>query len=191
MPQYFHYRSPQTQFDGILKHERCRHILRNGHRCKRNVILGLPFCFQHRSKIKVATSTIPHAGLGLFAHNGTDNDAVVFQKKDEIAPYYGELVTPAIREERYGTMTAPYGLELTRQEAMDGALKRGLGTLVNHKPNREANTRFSVKRNKKEVNLVATKTIRNRKELFVNYGRQYKWNEPGVIYSTNKAKYKV
>lgn len=202
MPQYFHFRSPDTQspsvkslllhsFDDELKTERCPHILYNGLRCKRNVTMGLPFCFQHRGNLKVDTSTIPNAGKGLFANNGSKDDAVVFEKNDIITPYYGELVAPAVILDRYGDYTAPYGLEITQDRYTDGALRRGLGSLINHKPDKYANVRFSIKRNKQEVNLVATKTIRNKKELFVNYGRRYKFNEPGVYYSTNHAKYKL
>ena len=74
---------------------------------------------------------------------------------------------------------------------MDGALKRGLGTLINHQPKHKANTRFSVARNRQNVHLVATKKIRNHKEMFVNYGKTYKLREPGVSYSTNSSKYNI
>ena len=196
MPKYFNFRDDrnQTRFDDLLKKERCHHHLpTSGHpRCKRNVIIGSPFCFQHRKNIRVGPSTLPNAGTGLFADNGTQNNAVVFDKNDQITDYHGENVSRAVISNRYGNRaTAPYGIELNRDQAMDGALKRGLGTLINHQPKHKANTRFSVARNRQNVHLVATKKIRNHKEMFVNYGKTYKLREPGVSYSTNSSKYNI
>jgi hypothetical protein len=95
--------------------------------------MGLPFCFQHRVKelnIKVAPSTIPNAGKGLFADNGTHDNAIVFEKNDKITTYYGDIVNRNTIIDRYGTSTAPYGLEITKNKYTDGAMKRGLGTLI-------------------------------------------------------------
>jgi len=191
MPKYFHFRGPDSHFDGQLVMEQCRHTKANGVRCKRHVVIGLPYCFQHRKRLKVGTSTIPNSGLGLFADNGSNNNDIVFQNKDEIIPYYGQQVTRNDIINRYGTSTAPYGIQVTNANFQDGALKRGLGTLVNHKSNKDANVRFSVKRNKRDVGLVATKRIRNKQELFVNYGKSFKLRQPRVFYSTNHSKYSL
>ena len=195
MPQYFHYRNTpdNISWDEQLKAQRCEFHKADGHRCKRNVIIGVPYCFQHRGKeleIKVKQSTIHNAGNGLFAFDGKNDNAVVFHKNDKITPYKGQLVNGAKIEERYGSKTAPYGLHINRDKYTDGATQRGLGTLLNHKT-RGDNTRFSVQRDHKEVNIVATKNIKNNQELFVNYGDEFKFNEQGTRYSTNNAKYKV
>ena len=52
MPQYFHYRNTpdDISWDEQLKTKRCEFHKTDGQRCKRNVIIGLPYCFQHREK---------------------------------------------------------------------------------------------------------------------------------------------
>ena len=78
--------------------------------------------------------------------------------------------------ERYGSYTAPYGIQISKRQNEDGALHRGIGSLVNHPPhNGRSNARFSV--SKQRIVLVATKNIRNNQEIFVNYGRDYRFNE--------------
>ena len=192
---YFHFRdaTDDISWDGKMRTERCHFTTNSGQRCKRHIIIGLDCCFQHREKkyhVKVQPSTIPNAGSGLFATDQTNDNAVVFHKGDKIVPYKGELVNGETIEERYGDKTAPYGLHLNRDRFTDGALSRGLGTLINHK-NRGDNVRFSVQRDNKEVNLVAEKNIKNKQELFVDYGSDYRFRENGVQYSTNRAKYKL
>lgn len=196
MPKYFHFRDGnEIRFDGELKRKRCQYHLPTGHRCKRNVIIGLPYCFQHRVrtlKVRVAPSTVPNAGTGLFAYNGTNDNEFVFEKNETVAPYYGENVNHDTLTARYGDdATAPYGIEMSRTQYMDAALSRGLGSLTNHQNSNRTNTRFSVARDRRSVNIVATRRIRNNSELFVNYGRQYRMIEPGVTYSTNSSRYHV
>ena len=188
---YFHYRNDpdHIEWDSPLKTERCHFTKSDGHRCKRQVTLGLPHCFQHRTKVRIKPSTIPNAGQGLFAYD-PHGPNIVFHKNDKITPYYGQLRNEQKIIQRYGRKTAPYGLQLSHNRYTDGATQRGLGTLLNHKT-RKNNARFSVARNQQEVNLVATKNIRNNEEVFVNYGREYRFQEPGTEYSTNRSKYKV
>ena len=194
MPSYFHYRNEpdNIQWDGKMNVERCRFHKTNGERCKRNIIIGLDYCFQHRItkyNVKVKDSEIQDAGKGLFANNGTSNNDVVFHKGDKIVPYNGELVAQQIIRERYGNKTAPYGLSISKDRATDGALHRGIGTLINHPLySRFANTRFSIQRDQQEVNIVADKNIKNNQELYVPYGRSYRFEtfeRDGTRYSTN------
>lgn len=192
MPSYFHYRSPEKNWDAPLKTERCSFLKANGQQCKRHVTMGIPFCFQHRlqNKVRVEKSRIPHSGLGLFAHEKGHQD-IVFKPKEKIAPYSGEYVDNKTILTRYGSHTAPYGLKLNAANNLDGATRRGLGTLANHQKTQKSNARFSVAKGKNEAYLVATKRIREGDEIYVNYGSNYKMNEPGVYYSTNRAKKKV
>ena len=196
MPLYFHFRNnpEHISWDSQLKTERCEFVKPDGHRCKRNVIIGLSYCFQHRLKkyhVQSKPSTIPNAGIGLFANNGTNNNDIVFKKNQKIVPYNGQITTKRVIDERYGDATAPYALEIRGDRVTDGALMRGIGTLLNHKSRTQSNARFSVAKDNNEVNLVATKDIRNRNELFVNYGNDYRFHEAGVNYSTNNSKYRL
>jgi hypothetical protein len=69
MPKYFHWHSPNKDWDKQLAKYQCEGISKNGNRCNRQVIIGLPMCFQHTQsiyKIKAKASTIANAGVGLF-----------------------------------------------------------------------------------------------------------------------------
>ena len=196
MTNYFHYQIPATgiNFNEKLQTERCAYIKPDGHQCKLHVVFGLPMCWIHRKKeykVSVKPSTIPNAGNGIYADNGTKNDAIVFKEGNKICPYAGEFLTQDQIDTRYGTThTVPYGINIRRDgTSLDGAIHRGIGCLINHKSRNLANTRFSVNRDKTEVNIVATKTIRNKKELYVYYGSDYKFNEAGLHTSTNHSKY--
>lgn len=195
MPSYFHFRSTERNWDAPLKTEQCSFLKADGKRCKRHVTIGIPLCFQHRlkKKVHVQKSLIPHSGMGLFAHEKESNQDIVFRPSDKIVPYSGELVGNETIEARYGSKTAPYGLKLSRMDNLDGATRRGLGSLANHQKTRKSNARFSVSRSKEEKGafLVATKRIRDGDEIYVNYGPTYKINETGIQYSTNRAKKKL
>lgn len=168
-------------FEAPLESEQCVATTNSGQRCKRNTVIGCGYCYTHLLKLKhlrIKTSTIEGAGKGLFALDPTESDnAIIFKKDDKIIKYDGELVDRDELDERYGGYTAPYGVEIsrTKDEYEDGALHRGVGTLVNHST-RDANCRFSVTRNGNIV-LKATRNIRNNKEILVDYGRNYNFNE--------------
>jgi SET domain-containing protein len=170
----------QLHFAAPLVCERCEGRTRTGTQCSRNTCIGTRWCFQHLAtkKLRIQTSRLPHAGKGLFA---VDKDLAVgetvFRRGDAIIAYDGDLVTREEIDARYGDYTAPYGIEISRTRFEDGALHRGVGTLANHPaaPYR-SNAQFSVKQ--RRVVLVATRTIRNHDEIFVNYGRNYRFNEP-------------
>jgi hypothetical protein len=107
-------------------------------------------------------------------HN--DNE-VVFRAGDIIIEYDGEKVPNDDLDERYGDYTAPYGLK-HGSNVEDGACRRGAGTLANHAPRSRANARYSFSTRDKVFRLVATKNIRNNKEIFCFYGTDYHFNEP-------------
>ena len=60
--------------------------------------------------------------------------------------------------------------------------------MKNHKPVNQTNVRFSVRRNDQRIYIVATKTIRNGQELYINYGKgKYQLNQPNIQTDTNKT----
>ena len=80
-------------------------------------------------------------------------------------------------------------MELSQRSGLaeDASLERGVGSILNHKPKRQANVEFIRGRNNR-VKLLATKPIRNHSELTASYGRNYRFNED-VRTSTNNSKY--
>ena len=196
MVKYFHFHTPDgDNFDAELETHRCRaNSKASGTRCKNRVTIGLSTCWQHTMSqkfLQIRTSTIEGAGDGLFVRRmGAQDDRtiVVFKAGDVICQYNGEIISQQTLEERYGDNTAPYGVELRAGRKEDGAVARGIGTLINHYP-RKKNCRIAINRNNR-AQIVATKNIRNGDELFVSYGRSYRFNED-VETSTNNRKYTV
>jgi hypothetical protein len=97
----------------------------------------------------------------------------------------GEIINQQQLFHKYGQYTAPYGIQINANTYEDGARHRGVGSLINHKPVAQSNVRFSIGRDKKAY-IVATKNIRNKAELYVSYGRGYRFNEQGVETPSNK-----
>jgi hypothetical protein len=168
------------QFRGCLACERCQGKTKGGNQCSRKTCIGSGWCYIHllnEKQLKIQTSAIPNAGKGLFAMDKTKAaNAIVFKVGAKIIEYDGELVDSDTLEDRYGDETAPYGIHINRDRFEDGALHRGVGTLVNQSPRAAmTNARFGVSRNR--IVLFATKNIRNGQEVYVRYGGEYRFGE--------------
>ena len=192
MPYEFRfYIDHELHFQSRLESERCNGVKKNGETCKRTCCIGTPYCWTHllyAKHIRIKDSILIRAGKGLFAIDPSTREPVrVFEKGDKIIEYDGELIPHAELERRYGGYTAPYGVEVnkTRDLYEDGAIHRGAGTLANHATGARVNARLSVSRN--HVVLIATKTIKNGSEIYLNYGRAYRFNEP-TEYTTKAVK---
>jgi len=155
-------------------------------------------CWIHRryqKHLNVHDSTIPHAGKGTFAWNGTNNDAVVFEKNKKLMPYDGEIINTTTLENRYGPNTAPYGVEIQHNLYEDAALHRGIGSIVNQaNERRRVNARLMSSPGNQfnhhpHIEVVSTKPIKNKQEILVHYGDEYRLHEPNVTYQTNKSRY--
>lgn len=162
---------------------RCEGETARGTRCKRQVCIGTPYCNAHLKKkmhLTIADSEIAGAGKGLFAYDPDDPDGndIVFRPGDVIVQYDGEMITNDELERRYGDYTAPYGIQEKYGVLYteDGACRRGAGTLANHKT--QANAKLSFGTSRRRFQLIAKKQIRNGREIYVSYGRQYRFNEP-------------
>lgn len=182
-----------TMFDCYLNAYICQAINKNGSRCKRTTTIGAPYCHTHllyNKHLKVKESTIPNAGKGVFAINPKKQAGeLVFKRGDTIAPYMGEYLTNEELENRYDDLTAPYGISVSKTHNRDGACDRGIGSLINHKPQAQANVRFSLNSQNKTISIKASKNIRNGDELFVNYGQAYNFNE-NTTYTTKMSRFK-
>ena len=182
----------EVNFDCKLVSLKCVGTCRNGTRCKKRTVMGLPYCWMHLLSVKhlrILPSTIPQAGKGLFAMDRTqDADALIFEEGDKICEYEGQTLTNAQLNARYGDQyTAPYAYEYAHNVIIDSACRRGVGAIINHKPTDDgANVRWSVDRRNRKVNLVATEDIYNNQELFIDYGEDYAFPSPQTYTYTTK-----
>lgn len=133
-----------------------------------------PYCLDHCMDyfgVTVLPSTIPGAGLGLFAVRP-------FAKGDCICVYSGEQLTAAQLNARYGEETAVYVLQITKDLYIDAiALDSGMGRFANsaYKTTKKNNARFAIC--KRQAIIRATTTINGSKtspvEILVPYGAAY------------------
>lgn len=83
-------------FEGRLQCSRCSHVNDRGVRCKRQVCIGVPLCWQHLQSdrhLKIKKSGVEGAGKGLFAYEGRgNNNDIVFHNNDKITTYDGERI---------------------------------------------------------------------------------------------------
>lgn len=197
MMKYFHFHNLRTSenFDGELKSEQCQHLI-NDVQCRKRCLIGLSICWLHlllQHNLRIKTSTIPNAGLGLFAikTNTPDDDRqIVFRIGDQICPYNGQILTLNQHLDRYAQEAAPYSVKLYRKNGIqmyeDASLQRGIGSLVNHSC-RKDNCRMSGRRDNTVV-MVATKNIKNHSEILVNYGNEYRLNVRHTRSATNNRR---
>jgi hypothetical protein len=196
MVKYFHWHIPDLDiyYDKPLQSNRCEEIKPDGHQCRRKVVMGAPYCnihLKYKHFLVIRDSTIQNAGKGVFVfHPQKQEDEIIFKKGERICYYEGEVLTHDQFLERYTAhdKTAPYTVQLHNNKFEDGALKRGIGSLLNHKRMSGCNCKLSISHNNR-AQIIATKNIYNYEELFINYGRSYRFNEAGVETSTNNKKY--
>lgn len=166
------YKGEPRDFQCILKKQKCQ-------LCKKQVSIGLPFCSIHLQSalwLKSKKSTIPNAGNGIFAWNPDmgKRDEPLFNKGDHVWDYEGEIVSRKEEYERYGANTAPYSVDLGYGSSIDGSCYRGLINLINHDRNRK-NVEMNLYDGGVEVR--ATKKIYHGDELFVDYGKAYRFTD--------------
>lgn len=173
-------------FECQLQCNRCTYVNETTqNRCRRNVF-GLRMCWQHTimvSHLRIKESTLPNAGKGLFVQSKNHaNNAIVFRNPNVICSYIGEHLTNDQLDQRYGRdRTANYATQgITRNDNIDSACLRGIGSLINHNNNPNAEIRLQRVGGQQMVRVVAIRPIRNGQEIFINYGPQYIFNEPNV-----------
>jgi len=190
----------KKKFAGTLLREQCAgHDEVNGRkkRCKNYVSIGLPYCEVHRKSIQhldIKPSTIKRAGNGLFACDPTKSkNAIIFKEGDRICEYTGDKITQAKCDKRYDDQpkkgsntkyveyTAPYSINPDNKYQLDSALNRGIASLSNQNTDDKNNAElmdYPPTGLNRKVYLEATKDIKNYKEIFCNYGEEYKFDEP-------------
>lgn len=171
-----------------IKSLQCEDQTKKGTRCKRRCVIGSSFCSTHlmyNHHLQIKKSTIPNAGLGLFARDALSSDPnqIIFHPGDKIVQYMGEIIDTEELINRYHNKTGPYVVGISKDRFEDGSSIRGVGSLANTLPNHN-NTTLSIYRGR--ASLKATKVIKNGEEILLSYGKQYKLHQPGVDSSTTK-----
>lgn len=171
----------ENRFRCNIQSEQCSVMKASGQRCRRRVCIGSPYCFSHLLYIKhlrIKTSTIPNAGKGLFAVDPmTAEHIIVFRAGDTIIEYTGEVISDAQKQQRNGNHTAVYTVQTKKNQHIDCACRRGVGSTANTSPGNN-NATLSVNNRNSEVKVKATKNIRNGDEIFISYGNTYRLNQP-------------
>lgn len=174
MPKYFHFKTTNNSvFTKQLSSKRCGGITRSNARCRRKSVIGTEKCWMHKKsedKLRIKPATDVNMGSGLFATNGTNNDAIVFRDGQHIIDYNGEILNDNQLNNRYGEYTAPYAVRKNATRIHDCASDRCTAGLINRKSYSTANCKFVNPRNSNRIRIEAKRNIRNNKELFISYG---------------------
>jgi len=187
-------------FKCYLKHSRCEHV-HNGRRCKRVLVIGLPYCWQHLSSIShLKVKNVPaKGGKGLFAH-WPGHVGPVFQKGDTICQYFGDMLSPDQRAERYHIEgISPYGVqpgmrprndtqnEYNQTTAIDSSCIRSIGSLINTpNENERSNAKFGgYPLNSNRLNINCVRSINHGDEILIGYGGGYWQKNKFIQHSTN------
>jgi hypothetical protein len=88
--------------------------------------------YKHHLRIK--KSTIPNAGMGIFAVDPMDSaHKIIFKANDTIALYKGEIIDKNQLIRRYADKTPPYVVGINKNRFEDGGSFRGVGSIANSK----------------------------------------------------------
>lgn len=190
MPYRFTYQKPrEPEFACNLARKQCKGQ-GTKQRCQRRVYIGFEFCWQHlriNHHLTIKSLLIEGAGLGLFSDNpGVDANGVVFRTNAVIFPSFGGIHTTEEEiDRRYGDESsdvAIYAVRLDGKRFVDAACLRGVLAHVNHSPDHLPNARLVF--NNGEMLLQATKSIRNNREILIDYGEDSMFPPSGVKYAT-------
>ena len=140
-----------------------------------------PTCVQHTRqiyKVVVKESTIPGAGLGLFAAESEDEHSVAFapgKHEADVVRYEGTLMTETELDAKYPNTDATYVLRLSRNLYVDASdINSCLGRFINH--SKDPNTFFqatATSRGGKRGSIRALRNIMRGEEITVDYGEEY------------------
>ena len=154
-----------SAFTGTLQTAKCKRKC-----CSVMVTVGHPYCttcLREVLGLRIAKSTIPNSGFGLFAEK-------YFKLGQRICPYVGEKLSKKEMKLRYKTPDkyAPYAVT-AGDSVIDAALKRGVGAMANTIDAKQKSTNAVFKESPTDGNNVwiyATSNIRKGMEIFVEYG---------------------
>lgn len=192
------------KFSCPLKQKRCKGTTKRNTRCSVKSTIGVEYCWRHllsEKHLKIKRSTIPGAGLGVFASVPNERDDYVVFPADTVIldNYVGETISKKKEGKRYlkgNDTTGPYTYTSENGETIiDGACKRGTATILNHNSESPNTTWEEIhepdgSRNFGELKTKALTDIRNNTELFINYGDAYRFNDNNGLkqkYTTSRT----
>lgn len=183
MPKKFIYKINNIEnFNCILNSSRCIATGKNGLRCKKRSIIGFEYCCIHLllvKHLKIKPSLIPNSGNGLFVvdKQRQPND-IIFRPNDLICDYNGELINNNTKQARYANHNSPYAVQISNNNIIDCACKRGVGSVINTNPGHN-NAKFSVsnQNHNPTAKIKASKNIRNNSEIYLAYGNAFNLND--------------
>ena len=157
--------------------QRCVENTKAGCWCKLHTRHGC-LCWIHRvarDGLQIRKSTVPNAGLGLFARRA-------FKKGEIVARYTGDLIeTQAGEEHRDGFGGSKYVLEMSERVSVDAARTNTADGRMCNDPRgsgKRANVKFSVNQQTKTATVRAKRAIAAGEELLLSYGRGF-WTAQG------------
>ena len=159
-------------FSCKMKKVACGAKTKTGHSCRNKVVIGLKRCHLHRS-VKIAQSTIPRAGKGVFAKRD-------YRKGERIGYYRGDVLSTSQHNRRYGSAQrdhAPYSLQGSKTKIIDASCTRSTMSMINGtRLKKDANAVFRGRMQSKDTGKMPVRAIRPIKkgdEVFVHYGAAY------------------
>jgi len=160
--------NPPPDKHGVINmpSQRCTADKKSGGQCCLRTKKG-QYCWNHTRTIeglRIKASTVPGAGLGLFATKQ-------FRSGDAITPYSGDII--ALRHDRVG---GPYYLQLNQHKGIDAArTNTASGRYANDPRGTQSppNATLVLDTNRGTGRVKATRTIQPGQEIFVSYGPGY------------------
>ena len=163
----------------LVQCTRCTAVTKRGTQCTRRTCKYAHMCWQHTIStrgVKIAPSTIPDAGDGLFATRD-------FERDETVVDYGGTLVST----ETFNGPDYPlseYGVQINDNWVRDGrSTQSGLGRWVMdclpvNRPHDcpRNNSRIILDQRRRRASIRATRHIDAGDEIFASYGERY-WRE--------------
>jgi hypothetical protein len=153
--------------------KQCIFIRENGQRCKRRTCVRKDYCWQHlRAKlgVDVRPSTLPNAGMGLFAYKN-------FPNKSQVASYSGKIKPASEAKD------SQYAVAWTRGKVVDSnSTQNSVGRYANtcrgkdkkRKKCKGNNVKMNRDFRRKHIKLKATKKIKKGDEIYNTYGSGFR-----------------
>lgn len=180
-----------------MKCATCKAFCSDGRRCRIKTCLQHPYCKIHTATnfhVFIKQSTIPNAGLGLFALK-------TFHAGDLIAPIGGEKMNRSLLKTRYPDSKSciVFGVHGGDDVRFDGACHRDIGHYSNTVVDEPTGTSLKDSTNA-EIKLLAVgptgnlqknlypwvvskTTIPNGREIFTDYGKMYRIRRRSYFHS--------
>ena len=141
-----------------------------------------PYCELHRKeilKLSVKKSTIPEAGMGLFAFK--EKEKIVFNEGDLIGFYQGEVLNDKQLRERYGAKFdktdekwfTPYTAKAGNVFIDSIIIRTTMSCMNDMREDWKSNVIEKYDEKKNNLKCIAKKNIYHGDELFVTYGISY------------------